>query len=683
MAEIFPDDPPAQPKEVQVFPDDPPREPFPVNISLDAPPAEPFSVPIYPDAPPREPFPVDIRVDDPPRGPVLVQITLDDPPREPVQVPVYPDGPPAQPFDVPIYFDAPPAQPFDVSIYPDDGPRDPIPVEVLEDLPPREPVPIDVVLSPAPREPIPVEVTLDRPPSAPIAVEVTLSAPPRDPIPVDIFPDVPALDLSSTSGGTPTIQQIINAVSDFDRRLGSFLGFIVESDPVSFSTTGAGALDPSALARWFSDYRTSVGDSGIAKFIAEQSALYALNPVVARIFDPTYFLKMLSPGSMGHVTTTADVEIGVTMQTVAQARDAELQLAVASNPLRPGGDGRSDRPDVYGPENTSLDGQDFTVDAMVDAALPGEAFEPGGSQFLRSVDGIKRFDANAYFESRDSSGASRTKAAAKALAASSTVNAFRTKLAQSNALDGIIRVGVPGEEGDGVVLSSTHDPSIVVDDDDTRVPVSFTDLRKDPVRNAYRTVYFRALNLEFNTSIAPEYSEASSFGRVDPMVGYQKTVRTHNVSFEVQAFAPEDLERMYNKMTWLSSMCYPSYGSDALLRSGPVIRLRIGDVIATELGGVPGVIRSLDFNFDGALWELKRGMKVPRSYKVSVGFLALHDAPIGLLNGVFGGLSLPSAGGDAQGDRNFAGNPTQSQNVDPQRATVVPGRFMRFGEPRK
>src|SRR5512146_3076112 len=98
-----------------------------------------------------------------------------------------------------------------------------------------------------------------------------------------------------------------------------------------------------------------------------------MNPVVARIVDPTYFLKMLVPGSMGHVRNAIDVEAGLTMETVARGRDALLHAAVSANPLKPGGDGLSDRPDLYGPENTYQDGQAYSVDSIVDAITDGAA----------------------------------------------------------------------------------------------------------------------------------------------------------------------------------------------------------------------------------------------------------------------------------------------------------------------
>lgn len=684
MPDIKPDSPPGEPFEVSVSPDPPPRAPFPVDVFPDAPPREPFDVPIAPDGPGPGTFDVAVFPDMPPREPFGVDVRPDDPPREPLDVPIDPDSPPRTPVAVDLSPDAAPRDPFEVPTSPDSLPREPVDVDVSPDRPPADPIPVPVVPDALPRDPIEVQVSPDSPPAVPFPVPTFPSAPPGSPFPVPTFPDLPALQVRGRSGQPPTISAIVDAVRTFDRTLGSFLDFIVEVDPITATGPGGGSLDPRALARWLADYRSTVGTAGVARFVAEQSVLYAMNPVVSRIFDPTYFFKMLAPGSMGQVRTSVDVEAGVTLSTVAQARDAVLRAAVAANPLRPAGDGLSDRPDEFGPENTVRDGQAFTVDAMVDAAIPGLSQDPGGGEFLRRADGVLRFDANAFFEPRGSDGAQRIRGTTKARAASGGINAFRSKLAASNALDGVIRVTVPGEDEDGAVMSPTQDPSDVVDDDDTRVPLSFTDLRKDPVRNAYHSVYFRPLNLNFSMALGPEWAEGSTFGRVDPTVGYQKTSRTFSVAFEVHAFAPEDLHVMYNKMVLLSSMCYPSFGDDSLFRSGPVVRMRVGDAVSTELGGIPGVIRSLNFNFEDALWELKRGMKVPRSFKVALEFLALHDAPIGVLNGTFGGIQLPPGGTAPDKDTNLAGNPTDSRsNGAPTGVSLLPGRFMRFGEPRR
>jgi hypothetical protein len=635
---------------------------------------------INPDSEPARPFDVTVQPDAPPRAPFDVAVSPDGPPREPIDVPVNPDGEPRDPFDVSVSPDGPPARPFDVVISPDAGPLTPINVPVSPDRPARDP--FDVVIAPdsPPGRPFDVPVAPDAPPPRPIDVRIVLDAPPRAAFDVPITPDPPVLVIKGSPGAAPTMDQIISAVATFDGNLGSFLSTIIEVDPVTSAGPGGGALDPRALSRWLADYRAAVGDAGIARFISEQTVLYAMNPVVSRIFDPTYFLKMLVPGSMGIARPTIDTEAGITLETVAQGRDALLQAAVHANPLRPGGNGLSDRPDLYGPENTYQDGQAYSVDSVVDSVL-SDSIADASSPFLRSEAGIKRFDASAFFEDRGSDGSSAVRATSKARAASGIDNVFSSRLAGSAAIDGIIRVGLPGEQTNGSVLSTTQDPSEVIDDDDARVPVSFTDLRQVPGRK-FRSVYFRPENLQLGTSFAPDFSESSTFGRVDPVVGYQRTTRTISVSFDVFAMAPEDLERMYNKMVWLQSMVYPTYGADSLMESGPVVRMRIGDIVATDLGGVPGVIKSLDFDFDNVLWELRRGMKVPMRYGVKIAFLVLHDGPVGSVNGVFGVFQLPPGGNAPDRDTNLAGGPRDSRSDQSQGVTALPGRFFKFGEPR-
>lgn len=635
-------------------------------INPDSEPAKPFDVPVFPDGPPRVPFDV--------------AVSPDGPPREPFDVAVAPDGPPRGTFDVPLFPDRPPRPPIDVAVSPDRAPADPIDVPVVPDSPPKAPIDVQVTPDGPPASPVQVEVSPDSPPTAPFDVAVAPDRPLTRPFDVPITLDPPTLVIKSSPGEAPTIDQIISAVSVFDGNLGSFLSTIIEIDPITASGPGGGALDPRALAKWLADYRSTVGDAGITRFLSEQAVLYAMNPVTARIFDPTYFLKMLIPGSIGIARTTIDTEAGITMQTVAQGRDLLLQAAVHSNPLRPGGDGLSDRPDLYGPENTFQDGQAYSVDSMVDSVLE-DSITDIGSPYLRPVAGIKRFDASAFFEDRGSDGSAAVRATAKARAASGVDNVLSSKLAGSAAIDGIIRVGLPGEETDGSVLSTTQDPSETIDDDDARVPISFTDLRRVPGRR-FRSVYFRPENVQLATSFSPEYSEASTFGRVDPVVGYQRTTRMVNLAFEVHVMAPEDLERMYNKMVWLQSMVYPSYGADSLMESGPVVRMRVGDVIATDLGGVPGVIKSLGFDFSDAIWELRRGMKVPLRYAVKIDFLVLHDGPVGSVNGVFGVFQLPPGGNAPDRDTNLAGGPTDSRSEQSQGVTMLPGRFFKFGEPR-
>lgn len=214
-------------------------------------------------------------------------------------------------------------------------------------------------------------------------------------------------------------------------------------------------------------------------------------------------------------------------------------------------------------------------------------------------------------------------------------------LADFSFKDGVIPMRLKGENKFGFSTFKRGESKSKVSDDESYVPLSFTDLR--PVGDVFRTVYFRPLLTNFSENFSPEWNKSPYFGRVDPVVSYQSTGRTISLGFKLVAFGPEDVRTIYQKLHWLTSMVYPEYDSNLVYRSGPVVRLRLGDVVnASSVGtgrGLPGIIESLDFDYSDALWELKEGFKVPRNVEVSLTFLVLHDVPIGRgIEGKFGGL---------------------------------------------
>lgn len=669
--------------EVKINPSPPPAEPFDVPTNPSPPPSEPFDVKVYPDPPPGGTSDVPTSPDGPPAKPHDVSTSPDGPPVKPIDVTTLPSVPSPAPHDVPISLDGPPIVPVDVPTLPDSGPAAPFDVQTSLDGPPIEPNDVTITLDGPPVDTIDVATTPDQSPAAPIDVGIFLSPPPAEPIDIRDHRELGVPALPYPFSPKPTTRELVHALKDIDSRLSSFIKSLDENASIGIAGAGGGALDPTILAAWFRDYLNTVGPSGVAKFIAEQSILYAMNPVVARIFDPLYFVKMMVPGSMGHMRTTADTMAGNTAKTVAEARDVVLTNRIRSQSGKPGGNGFSDRPDVYGPENTMRNGQDFSVDEMVEAAIDGDDhpfMSPAGN--MAGLVPVKKFDSAKYFEDRRPDGTMPVRSLAKTRAATGAENIESRKaaLVASNFINGIVRVPIgPNEDADGCVYSQTPNPSgPIVDDDDARVPVSFTDLRK--TSRGYRSVYVRPLNLGFSKSISPEWSEASAFGRVDPIVGYQRTTRSYSVSFDMQAFAPEDLEVMYRKMTWLDSMCYPSYGDDSLMKSGPVIRMRIGDAVSTDSGGLSGIIKSLNTDFTEVMWELKKGMKVPMSFKVTLEFLALHDGPVGRLNDDFGVFQLPQSRKEDV-DTSVNGPPAESRDGPPRTATYMPGRYARFGDP--
>jgi hypothetical protein len=217
-----------------------------------------------------------------------------------------------------------------------------------------------------------------------------------------------------------------------------------------------------------------------------------------------------------------------------------------------------------------------------------------------------------------------------------------SKLEVSAFPGGIIPVRFAADNANGfIVTTAGQSPTDVIDDDTAYMPLSFTDLR--PADGSFRTVYFRPFITDLHESFAPEWNKQGFFGRTDPVATYTSTNRSVTLGFKLVAFSPEDVEVIYQKLGWLTSMVYPEYDQELLYLSGPVVRLRVGDVI-NALGpegarGLPGIIESLEFDYSESPWELRPGLKVPRHVSVSLSFLVLHDRPIGRgAAGKFGGL---------------------------------------------
>lgn len=176
-------------------------------------------------------------------------------------------------------------------------------------------------------------------------------------------------------------------------------------------------------------------------------------------------------------------------------------------------------------------------------------------------------------------------------------------------------------------------------------PFYFVDLRPNRDKK-YRTVFFQPYNLEIQESFAPSWNTQNFMGRVDPVATYQNTTRSISLNFKLVAFHPNDLKVIYGKLKWLTSMVYPEYSPNMRYNSGPVVKMRLGNLInassysvplSSERPGVPGFINSLDYAYDN-IWELEDDWQVPRSIDVSLSFTVLHELPIGIIDGQFGGI---------------------------------------------
>ena len=163
-------------------------------------------------------------------------------------------------------------------------------------------------------------------------------------------------------------------------------------------------------------------------------------------------------------------------------------------------------------------------------------------------------------------------------------------------------------------------------DSNTYLPFMFLDLR-DTIPEF---LYFRAFLKDFSENFTPDWQLERFYGRVDHVPTYIGTTRNIEITFDVVAFKPEDLSVIYSKLEKLQSLVYPHYDSLGFMNSGPIIRMRVGDLFAGGAGegktqGLPGYITSMIWSFPDGIWNIKEGFKVPRLINVSLSFTVLHD----------------------------------------------------------
>jgi hypothetical protein len=195
--------------------------------------------------------------------------------------------------------------------------------------------------------------------------------------------------------------------------------------------------------------------------------------------------------------------------------------------------------------------------------------------------------------------------------------------------------------------NGTINASLPVPDDENYMPFSFQDLRDAEARILYLRAFLKGLTETFT----PEWNEDRFYGRTEPVPIYKGTMRTINLSFDMVAWSPKDLPFVYKKLSKLQSMVYPLYDDRGFLKAGPIIRMRIGDLIAGDKNlGLSGFLTSLDLNYDKSIWNIKKDFKVPQHFEVSLGFTALHETNPGLYKDsstnkvIFGTANISSDG---------------------------------------
>lgn len=111
--------------------------------------------------------------------------------------------------------------------------------------------------------------------------------------------------------------------------------------------------------------------------------------------------------------------------------------------------------------------------------------------------------------------------------------------------------------------------------------------------NETEPVQFRALISELRQGLRAEYNETRYIGRTERFVNYAGAKRDVNMTFNIVAFSPRELDNMWLRINYLTGLAFPRTVTSAGFMVPPLFRITVGDIYVDQ----PCYIESLDFDF--------------------------------------------------------------------------------------
>jgi len=217
----------------------------------------------------------------------------------------------------------------------------------------------------------------------------------------------------------------------------------------------------------------------------------------------------------------------------------------------------------------------------------------------------------------------------------------------NKSIDGV-PVNVEGIVGDEMTMVpiKTMDDAAVSNPNNTAdihsiehgYPFYFKDLRNDKI------LAFRGYIEDINENVNANWGETQFIGRSEPVYTYQNSTRDLNFTMKLFANNPRELDRIYEKLDYLTNIMYPQYFNDDSLGytrpKPPLTRLRMANLYGGAPGGnespeyvngVLGFIQSLNYTFEGP-WESipGDGYVVPKFITANISYKIINDKVPGM-----------------------------------------------------
>ena len=142
---------------------------------------------------------------------------------------------------------------------------------------------------------------------------------------------------------------------------------------------------------------------------------------------------------------------------------------------------------------------------------------------------------------------------------------------------------------------------------------------KDLRNNKY--IYFRGFVTGITENVSPSYTSTNYIGRSEPVYSYLRAERDLSFNLRLYPNNPKELEIMYEKIEYLTGLCYPQYTGFPMNRmKAPFTELYIAHIGSTTQGQL-GYIKSLTYTLnETGDWDidnnLARLIDVSISYQI-------------------------------------------------------------------
>jgi hypothetical protein len=138
------------------------------------------------------------------------------------------------------------------------------------------------------------------------------------------------------------------------------------------------------------------------------------------------------------------------------------------------------------------------------------------------------------------------------------------------------------------------------------------------------TIPFRAFITNISENVSPEVSDTRYIGRLERNVVYVGVTRELSLTLRVQSFSSDDLENIWEKINYMTGLCYPSQYINGFMVP-PFVKLTIGDIYKDQ----PGYIKSINHQIeDDISWEIAKGSQAPHGVLISLTFSCMEKSAL-------------------------------------------------------